>query len=100
MESLSRAAISRLASEAIYSLLKDPAVYYRVHKSQQQAPVLRNMNAVHILSPYILKIHFNIILLFMPRCSTWFLPSWFSDQNFVNILISSISCPSYPPRYD
>jgi hypothetical protein len=54
MESLSRAAISRLASEAIYSLLKDPAVYYRVHKSQQQAPVLRNMNAVHILSPYIL----------------------------------------------
>jgi len=48
--------------------------------SQQRAtdPVLCQMNSVHILAPYFLKIYLNIIV-------KWSLPFRFSGHNFVDI---------------
>jgi hypothetical protein len=39
------------------------------------------MNPVHTLPSYVFKIHFNIILLPMPRPSKWSLSFRFSNQS-------------------
>jgi len=45
-------------------------------------PILKQVNTVHILTSYFLKIHFNIILLFMPRPSKLCLPFTFLTTFF------------------
>jgi hypothetical protein len=59
-QSPSSAANSRSASQKIPRLLWDTNVHYRVHKSPPMVPVLRNMNSVHTLPPYFIKIHLNV----------------------------------------
>jgi hypothetical protein len=53
---------SRSACQEI-SLLLNPNVHYRVHKSPPVDPILNQMNSVHIVTPYFFKINFNIILI-------------------------------------
>jgi len=54
------------ASQEIIGVVCTPNIYYHVHKSLPRVPVVRQINPVHIPS-YLLKIHFNSILLSTPR---------------------------------
>jgi hypothetical protein len=55
------------------------------HKSRPPISVLIQMDPVHTLPPYFLKIHYNIILPSPPRSSKWSLPFRFPDLNTVRI---------------
>ena len=48
------------ASQEISSILWNPKIHNRVHKSPPPAPVLSHINSFHALYPISLKIHFNI----------------------------------------
>jgi hypothetical protein len=45
----------------------EPWTYYRVHKSLQLVPILKQINSVHNFSPYVPKFRFNNILPSMPN---------------------------------
>jgi hypothetical protein len=49
----------------------------RVHKSLPLDCILVHLNSVHTLSPYFLKIHFNVILPSVPKYFNWQFPLWF-----------------------
>jgi hypothetical protein len=61
-------ASSLLARQEILCLLWSLKVYYVVHKNPPRVSTLSQINLVHTLLVYFYtrKIHFNIILLFMP----------------------------------
>jgi hypothetical protein len=42
-------------------------VYYRVHKSPPPVPISSYTYPVYVLTPYLFKIHFSIILPSTPR---------------------------------
>jgi len=72
-------------------------LWNRVHKGPPMVPILIQMNPIHILPPYSLKIHSNIIFPFTPRSSCDLFR--FPNQNIVCVL--SHSCytplPTHPP---
>jgi hypothetical protein len=66
-------------------------------RDRQGARTLRYLNSFRSISPYFIKIHFNIILIFTSRSSKSSPPFWLSNYNFVCIyfpLIHSV-CPAY-----
>jgi hypothetical protein len=83
------------ANQEIPCILWNPKVHYRVHKSLPPAPVLSQMNSVHIVASYFYKIHSNIILPLTLRSSKWSLSFGFFYNNFV--CISHL--PSPPPPW-
>jgi len=97
MEQSPSEADSHSASRRIPRLVWNPKDHYRVQKSQQLVPALRQMNPVHILPPYYLQIHSNIMFLSTPRPSVWSLPFRFSDQNLYAFLIMPMRA-TYPAR--
>jgi hypothetical protein len=66
--------------------------------------ILNHFNPVHILPPYFLTVHFNIILPSTPRSSDWVPPFRHSSQNFVRISHLPRACymhrSSDPPWFD
>ena len=50
------------ASQKIPRILWNPKVYYGTHNSPPPAPVLCQINPVHVAQFHFIKIHFNIIL--------------------------------------
>jgi hypothetical protein len=88
-----REANSPPASQEIRRILRNMKVHYRV-KSPPLIPVLNQMHAVHIFSPYFPNIHSNIILPSTPRSSESTFPFRFPNQNTVCIFHLSHAC--YP----
>jgi hypothetical protein len=70
---------SCLAGQQIIRLLWNPKLYYRVCRSTPLGSIVGQINPFRVLTPYLFKIHFNIIFPFTPvsACSLFFR---FSDQ--------------------
>ena len=77
------------ASQEIPFILRNPKVHYHIHNSQPPVPTPRQINAVHSFPSDVLKIHFNIIFPYKPRCSKCPLSFRFPHKNPV--------CTSQPP---
>jgi hypothetical protein len=77
--------LSCLSSQETPSLSWNLKVHHRVYNSLPLIPILGLMNSVHTIPQQSFKIHFNIILLSMPRSSKSSLLFTFCNQNFVCI---------------
>jgi len=85
------------ASQEISSLLWNSKVHYRVKMNPPLDRILSQMNPVHNLIPYSLKIHFNIVFLPTSGSPKWSFPVRFPDNNFVCISHHPPWVPHVPP---
>jgi hypothetical protein len=77
------------ASQEITSLLWNPMVHYCVHKSLPPMPIPSQMNPIHTLQPYFLKIHLHLYL------PSGLFPSGFPTKSLYRFIISP--CMLYAP---
>jgi hypothetical protein len=69
------------ASQEIPCILWNRKFHYRLYNCQPPVPMLSQINSVHASPSQFFKIHFNIILLPMPRSFKWSLYSRSPYQN-------------------
>jgi hypothetical protein len=62
-------ATSHLATQEILNILWGLKTHYSIQKSPLLAPILRQINPIHITLSYLSITHFYIIVLFMYRLS-------------------------------
>jgi len=93
---LHREADSRSVGQKIPHILHNPKFHYRVHMSRLLDPILSPLNSAHLFTPYILKIHFNIIL--PPTCilPSGVFPSGFPTKFLQVFLAFYLSYSSHP----
>jgi hypothetical protein len=85
-------------SQEISCLLWNQKVHYHIHMISPLVPVLSQMNPFHILQSCSPKIHYNIVLQFMPRFSKRSLSFWLSNQNSVYISSHLPKCATVPTQ--
>jgi hypothetical protein len=87
-------AVNCAAHQELPSILWNPKVQYRVHKSPPLVPILSHINPIHSITSYLSKIHFNIVHTYWS--SQWSLSFWLSHQYPMCIPLLPHSC--YMPR--
>jgi hypothetical protein len=84
----SREAANCAATQELPSILWDPKVHYRAHKSPLLVLILSQIDPIHTIPSYLSKIHFNIV---QPPTS------WSSTNILYAFLFSPIraTCPAH-----
>jgi hypothetical protein len=80
------------ATQELPSVLWNPKVHYRLHKSPSPVPILSRIDPISTIPSYLSKIHFNIVHPPTSWSSHWSLSFWLSHQNFVYIPILLHAC--------
>ena len=71
---------------------------YRVHNSVSFVPILSHIKSFEVLPAYFVKIHFNIILLCMPRFQNGLLLSGFPIKALYAFLFFGM-CATFPANF-
>jgi hypothetical protein len=88
-------AVSRAATRELPSILWNPKVHYRVHKSPPLVPILNQISPVRTTTSYRSNIHFNILQPPRSWFSQWSLSFWLSHQYPICSCTIRDTCPAH-----
>jgi hypothetical protein len=83
------------ATQELPSVLWNPKVHYRVHKSPLLVPILSQIDPIHIIPSFSFKIHFNIVHPPTSWSYQWSLSFWIPHQCIPRLPVRA----TYPARH-